>query len=72
MIAIVGGVIGGLVFLVVVGIGALIFLRRQKVSGGEIDHRGGTFKSEHAMPPPQMQLYVSCSILSPNSFSDRR
>ena len=79
--AIVGGVLGSLVFLAVVGLGAWIFLRVRKKArrGTDKDHpdglggyTGGVFMSEHDMQPPKMRLYVSYFPLPSNLLPDRR
>ena len=65
VISIVGGVLGGLAFLAVVGLGAWIFLRMRKKYREETDKdlldssgTGGTLMPERDMRPPKMRLYV--------------
>ena len=77
--AIVGGAIGGLAFLVVVGVGVWIF-RRQRASGEEIGrdhpdnlgHSSDVVTHENDMQPPEMRLYVRFFVLLPNLFPDLR
>ncbi|KAF9647740.1 hypothetical protein BDM02DRAFT_2524210 [Thelephora ganbajun] len=74
--AIVGGAIGGLGFLVMVGVGVWYFLRIRKTSRGEVgrDHPdyprypGGAFMSERNIQPPLLRLYVSSSSCDPTYF----
>ena len=74
--AIVGGIVGGLLFLVVVGVGVWMFLHRratQRVSlGGDYgDYRGnygGDTMSEHGIQPLSMQLYVRPFIFLSNLY----
>jgi len=79
MITIIGGAIGGLVFLVVVGVGTWLFLRKRGGSGGEAGgnhlddtrHPVDAVVSEPSAKPSWMRLYVSFFVLISNLFSDR-
>jgi len=61
VIAIIGGVVGGLVFLAAVGVGAQVFLRIRKKSKVEADKEDGIQLS-------RTQLYVSYLVLLSASF----
>lgn len=77
-ISIVGGTIGGLGFLVTVGVGVWVFLRIRRSSrrGVNEGHPGyaryptGVAVFQGAMRPPRVQLYVGCFILLSNLFPD--
>jgi hypothetical protein len=77
-ISVVGGVIGGLAFLVTLGVGILIFLRirrrfRRDISEGHPDYPRypvGMVISEGTMSPPRVQFSVGCFVLPSNLFPD--
>ena len=73
--AIVGSVIGGLAFLATVGVGAWIFLRRQKAPGGDRSgdpgRSNGITVHENDSQPSGMRLYVSFFVFLSSSVSDR-
>lgn len=72
--AIVGGVIGGLLFLGAIGVGAWVFLRKRAIAPGNKTYGGidgddpdyprysdGPIMAEHDVEPSQLRLYVSLS-----------
>ncbi|KAF9647744.1 hypothetical protein BDM02DRAFT_3169605 [Thelephora ganbajun] len=70
--AIVGGVIGGLGFLLIVG--AVLYLlrirkaRRKEVDKDHPDYPGGAFMSEYDKQSPPLRLYVSSSFIIQRVF----
>lgn len=69
---IVGGVVGGLVFLAAVGVGVWAFLGRRKASGGvhptNTEHSSEVALHENGMQPPEMRLYVRFFVLLSDLF----